>query len=273
MSDPQNLSRSTPGPELVMERSPGARDASLCRILGVQYFTGTAQQAVDRMSSGGLLVVPAAPALIELQTNAAYREALLAADLVIPDSAFMVMIWNRIGKPKIHRLSGLEYLRVLLEREDARAYGNCFWVMAGEQSAELNLKWLRDQGIRVRRESVYNAPMYPKGSLSDPALLALIEAQRPQHIVVTLGGGNQERLGLYLRRTLSYKPAIHCIGAAIAFLSGDQVYIPVWADRFWLGWLFRTLSQPRRYAPRYWQARKLLGILLKYRSELPPFTG
>lgn len=260
-------------PELLVERRRGSRAPVSCKILGIDFFTGTAQEAIDKMRGGGLLVVPAAPALIEIGSNAAYRESLLAADLVLPDSAYMVMIWNKIAKPRIHRLSGLEYLRVLLMQSDARAYGNTFWIMAGAHSAEVNLKWLSEQGIRVRRESVYNAPMYPKGPLEDPALLALIERQRPQHIIVTIGGGNQERIGLYLRRTLTYMPAIHCIGAAIAFLSGDQVHVPRWADRFALGWFLRVISHPKRYAPRYWHARKLLGIMLRYRGELPPYTG
>jgi UDP-N-acetyl-D-mannosaminuronic acid transferase (WecB/TagA/CpsF family) len=67
-------------------------------------------------------------------------------------------------------------------------------------------------------------------------------------------------------------PAIHYIGAAIAFLSGDQVNIPVWADRLYMGWLLRTLSDPKRYLPRYWDARLLLPLMLRYRSELPPLV-
>jgi UDP-N-acetyl-D-mannosaminuronic acid transferase (WecB/TagA/CpsF family) len=86
---------------------------------------------------------------------------------------------------------------------------------------------------------------------------------------VTLGGGTQERLGLYLRSELDCKPSIHCIGAAIAFLSGDQVQIPRWADRMYLGWLFRCLSDPRRYMPRYWDARKLFSLMVRYGSSLP----
>lgn len=276
MTDQEDISVVEPRPaqpEALVERRHGSREEMRCQILGVNFFTGIAQEAVDKMRDGGLLVVPAAPALIEIGTNAAYREALLSADLVIPDSGYMVLIWNLIGKPRIPRLSGLEYLRVLLMQSDARAFGNTFWIMAGEHSAAVNLKWLREQGIGVRAESVYNAPMYGKGRLEDPVLLALIEEQKPQHIIVTIGGGNQERIGLYLRRALSYKPAIHCIGAAIAFLSGDQVHVPRWADKFAMGWLLRILSHPKRYAPRYWHARKLLGILLRYRSQLPPFTG
>ncbi len=76
-------------------------------------------------------------------------------------------------------------------------------------------------------------------------------------------------MGLYLRSELNRKPSIHCVGAAIAFLSGDQVLIPSWADHMYLGWLFRCLSDPRRYMPRYWDARKLLSLMIRYGSSLP----
>jgi len=237
-------------------------------ILGVRFFGGTVEDAVERMESGGLLVVPAAPALKDIDRNSAYREALLQADLCIPDSAFMVMIWNRISRQKIHRLSGLKYLRELLRREDGHRPGNVVWIMASPASAQRNLEWLGSQGIEIPPECVYLAPMYGNG-IDDPALLEMLERLRPQHVVVTVGGGTQERLGLYLKQRLSYRPAIHCIGAAIAFLSGDQVGIPVWADKFYLGWLFRTLADPKRFAPRYWEARKLLNLMVRYRERLP----
>jgi UDP-N-acetyl-D-mannosaminuronic acid transferase (WecB/TagA/CpsF family) len=89
------------------------------------------------------------------------------------------------------------------------------------------------------------------GKVEDKELIERLQALRPKHVVITVGGGTQERLGLYLKRNLDYLPAIHCIGAAIAFLSGDQVRIPEWADRFYPGWLFRCMSSPRRYVPRY----------------------
>ena len=238
------------------------------RILGIDFFQGTAAGAVERIRGGGLLVVPAAPALKDLDRSVAYREALLGADLAIADSAFMVLIWNRLQRESISRLSGLEYLRELLRQPDVRVPGNTFWIMASETSAARNLAWLRKQGIEVPADCVYLAPMYG-GEIADEPLLKKLEQLRPGHIVVTVGGGTQERLGLYLKRHLSYRPAIHCIGAAIAFLSGDQVHIPMWADRLYLGWLFRSLSEPKRYVPRYWDARKLLALMLRYRDRLP----
>jgi N-acetylglucosaminyldiphosphoundecaprenol N-acetyl-beta-D-mannosaminyltransferase len=238
-------------------------------ILGVHFFIGTAAQAVERMKDGGLLVVPAAPALKDLETKASYRGALLNADMAIADSAYMVMVWNWLQHDSIRRLSGLEYLRELLKQPGVRQSGNVLWIMASEVSAERNLAWLAAQGISVPEEHVYLAPLYSEQEIYDPELLELIERTRPQHIILTLGGGTQERVGLYLKRNLSYLPSMHCIGAAIAFLSGDQVRIPIWADRSYLGWLYRSISEPRRYMPRYWNARKLLYLLIRYRDRLP----
>jgi exopolysaccharide biosynthesis WecB/TagA/CpsF family protein len=247
-------------------------EAEFCTILGVRFFRGSAGEAVERMKRGGLLVVPAAPALKDIGKNRQYREALLGADLCIPDSAFMVMIWNRIAKDRLRRLSGLAYLRELLRVPELRRAGDVLWIMASPASAERNLAWLRSQGISVPEECVYIAPLYSE-EIEDVALLERMERLRPRHIVVTVGGGTQERLGYFLRQRLSYPAAIHCIGAAIAFLSGDQVPIPVWADRLYLGWLFRSLAQPRRFVPRYWSARKLLGLMMRYRERLPELAG
>jgi N-acetylglucosaminyldiphosphoundecaprenol N-acetyl-beta-D-mannosaminyltransferase len=238
------------------------------RILGVDFYAGDVGGAIERMSQGGLLVVPAAPALKDLGTNAAYREALLNADIALTDSGFMVMIWNLLEGDNVRRLSGLEYLNELLLLPEVRRPGNTFWIMAGPSNAKTNLEWLNGRGIQVPANCIYEAPMYG-AEIEDCSLIEEIERRRPKHIVITVGGGVQERLGLYLKRRLNYVPAIHCIGAAIAFLSGDQVRIPMWADQFYLGWLFRCVSAPGRYVPRYWSARKLLPLMMRYRSRLP----
>jgi UDP-N-acetyl-D-mannosaminuronic acid transferase (WecB/TagA/CpsF family) len=239
------------------------------RILGIDFFDGSAKGAIAIMRNGGLLVIPAAPALKDLDHNLDYRESLLNADLAITDSAYMVLIWNRLQSKTIKRLSGLEYLRELLLEPDVRQPGNTLWIMASPISAKRNLDWLEGQGIAIPEDNIYMAPIYGSGSISDPALLERLNRLRPQHVIVTIGGGTQERLGLYLKRNLDYLPAIHCIGAAIAFLSGDQVHIPVWADRFYLGWLFRSVAEPKRYVPRYWGAVKLLPLMLRHRDRLP----
>jgi UDP-N-acetyl-D-mannosaminuronic acid transferase (WecB/TagA/CpsF family) len=239
------------------------------QILGIRFIVGTAQQAIDEVSrGGGLVAVPAAPALKNLAHDKRYRDALLGADFALADSALMVLLWNVIQRDTIPKLSGLKYLRALIEQPEFRKPGASFWVMSGPESARRNLSWLNANGIDVPGDDVYLAPMYGK-TIVDSELLRKLEERRPPHVVLGLGGGTQEPLGLYLKQHLSYRPAIHGIGAAIAFLSGDQVRIPVWVDRAGLGWLWRSLSDPQRYGPRYWDARLLVALMLRYRDRLP----
>ena len=248
----------------VATRRPSAR-----RILGIAFFSGGAAEAMERMRTGGLLVAPAAPALTALGVDQGYREALLEADVAIVDSAMLAILWNLLEGDSLVRLSGLEYFSRLVEDPDFRRPGAALYVMASVESAQRNVDWLRAQGIEIDSDQVYIAPIYG-GDVADAELIERISGLRPHHVVVTIGGGIQERLGLYIKRCLDYQPAIHCIGAAIAFRSGDQVYISPVADRMGAGWLLRCLWRPRSYVPRYWQARKLAWLLYRYRTEMPP---
>ena len=160
-------------------------------ILGVKFFVGDAPSAIRRLSAGGLLVVPAAPALKNLPHDAAYREALLGADIAITDSIFMVRLWNLLERDSIRRLSGLEYLRVLLQMPEIRAPRGTYWIMANPDSARKNMDWLNAEGVEVTQDDVYLAPFY--GSrIDDQDLLARLNERTPRHIIVTIGGGNQE---------------------------------------------------------------------------------
>jgi len=191
------------------------------------------------------------------------------ADLAITDSGFMVLVWNLMKRDHIHRVSGLEYLKILLSRPDFREPGAALWVMPSQDSLRRNLDWLRSRGHPTEAEDCYVAPKYAGGKISDDALVNLVNERQPRHVIIGLGGGVQEKLGLYLKRHCVVRPGIHCIGAAIGFLNGDQVRIPHWADQWILGWLFRCASNPRRFVPRYAKALRLPMMLWRYHDRMP----
>lgn len=220
----------------------------------------------------GLLVVPAAPALVNIQYDAGYRDALLRADMAIADSGFMVLLWRLLRRTGIRRVSGLVYLKELLARPDVQSRGATLFVLPSDRSKEKALGWLREQQFQIADDDTYVAPFYGKFE-ADETLLALTRRQRPRHIVIGLGGGVQERVGLYLRDQLDYRPAIHCIGAALGFLTGDQKPIPPWADRLYLGWLLRLARNPKLYLKRFWLAHELPGLIATYGSRVPDFLG
>ncbi len=240
------------------------------RVLGVDFFVGTIEQATERAVSGGLVVAPSAPGLaVDLIKSESYREALTTADLAITDSGYMVMLWRFFTGERLPRHSGLKLIRAVLAREDLRAPGAVFWVMPSAAESARNLAWLREQGFATTEADTYLAPHYKPGAIEDRELVKRIEERRPRVVMLAIGGGVQERLGLGLRAGLSYRPGILCLGAAIAFLTGGQTSIPPWADRLVLGWLLRLLSSPRKFWRRYWDAIVLAPIVNRYRDRLP----
>jgi exopolysaccharide biosynthesis WecB/TagA/CpsF family protein len=243
------------------------------QILGVRFFDGAVDEAVAYVRrTGGYVVVPAAPAMVKLRYDGDFRDALVRADLAIADSGLMVLLWRLLHGRRITRISGLAYLKRVLGLPEIRESEKTFWILPTIGAAEKAKKWLRDEKFPVVEEAFYVAPFYGR-KVEDETLAAALNARRPAHVVIGIGGGPQEKLGLFLREHLEYRPAIHCIGAAIGFLTGDQIAIPDWADRLYLGWLFRLIAQPRLFIPRLWSALELPWLILKYGENLPPPTS
>jgi exopolysaccharide biosynthesis WecB/TagA/CpsF family protein len=244
--------------------------AATRRILGIRFFDEDVNETVAFiLRHGGFLVAPSGTCFARLCHDEPYRRAVVAADLAIADSGLMVLMWRLLQHERVRRVSGLKYLQQLLAELKGEGTAEIFWILPGEGARRRLLDWSRRQGRAVRSDSCYIAPQYGL-EVEDRHLVALIEDRRPAHVLIAIGSGPQEKLGYYLRENLSYRPAIHCTGAALGFITGDQIAIPDWADRLYLGWFLRLLTQPRRFIPRLWKARGLPWLIWKYGENLPP---
>jgi len=251
-------------------RTASAQLDSTVQILGIRFFKGDVDEAVASMfQHGGFLVAPSGTCFARLRGDESYQRAVLAADLAIADSGLMVVLWRLLRGENVQRISGLKYLKHLLERLKGERDTDVFWVLPGESARQKLLEWSSRGGFSIKSENYYVAPWYGP-EVEDRNLLSLIEQQRPAHVIVAIGSGAQEKLGYYLREDLSYRPAIHCIGAALGFITGDQPAIPDWADRFYLGWLWRLVAQPGVFIPRLSRAVELPWLIWKYGEKSPP---
>ena len=248
-------------------------DISSCQILGIRFCNGDVDEAVASMfRKGGFLVAPSGTCFARLREDETYRHAVVGADLAIADSGLMVVLWRLLRREKVHRISGFKYLKHLVGKLKGEGNTTVFWVLPSESARQKLLDWSSRERFSIKRENCYVAPQYGP-DVEDRNLLSLIEQQRPAHVIIAIGSGAQEKLGYYLRENLSYRPAIHCIGAALGFLTGDQVSIPEWADRFYLGWLCRLVAQPRVFIPRLSRAVELPLLIWKYGEKLPPLRS
>jgi exopolysaccharide biosynthesis WecB/TagA/CpsF family protein len=243
------------------------------QILGVQFFNGDVDEAIALMGRhGGFLMAPSGTCFARLREDIMYRSAVLAADLIIADSGWMVLLSRLLRRQNVQRISGYKYLKHLLGRMKGEGKRDMFWILPTKTAQQKLLDWSRHEDFSVDEKNCYVAPWYGS-EVEDRNLLSALEQHRPAHVVVAIGSGPQEKLGFYLRENLSYRPAIHCTGAALGFITGDQIAIPDWADRFYLGWFFRLLAQPRTFIPRLSRALELPWLIWKYGENLPPMRG
>jgi N-acetylglucosaminyldiphosphoundecaprenol N-acetyl-beta-D-mannosaminyltransferase len=243
------------------------------QILGIQFFNGNVDEVVRLMvQHGGLLVAPSGTCFARLREDELYRRAVLGADLAIADSGLMVVLWRLIQRENVERISGLKYLKHLLSKLKGEGTDKVFWVLPSEQARQKLFSWSHREPFVLEQENCYVAPRY-RFEVGDPSLVALIEDRRPAQVIIAIGSGAQEKLGYYLRENLSYRPAIHCVGAAVGFVTGDQIAIPDWADRVFLGWLLRLMTQPHRFVPRLIRGFELPWLIARYGKALPPLRS
>ena len=88
---------------VVLCESKGLSTPTLCepfinmtvQILGIRFFNGDADEAIEAMSQrGGFVVAPSGTCFARLREDERYRCAILAADLAIADSGLMVSTWR-----------------------------------------------------------------------------------------------------------------------------------------------------------------------------------
>ena len=240
------------------------------QILGISFFNGDVDEALASMDQrGGFLIAPSGTCFARLRKDEMYRRAVIGADLTIADSGLMVLLWRLLRAESITRISGFKYLKHLLRKLKANGAGEIFWVLPSERAQQKLFQWSRREAFPVASKNCYIAPRYGV-EIEDRNLLSLLEQNRPSHVIIAIGSGAQEKLGHYLRENLSYRPAIHCIGAALGFVTGEQISIPDWADRLYLGWLLRLITQPHRFVPRLIHGLELPWLIWKYGENLPP---
>jgi exopolysaccharide biosynthesis WecB/TagA/CpsF family protein len=246
---------------------------STSQILGIRFFNGNVDDALASMERrGGFLIAPSGTCFARLRRDEMYRRAVIGADLAIADSGLMVLMWRLLRGERITRISGFKYLKHLLGKLKADGAGDVFWVLPNEHAQQKLFDWSRREDFVTANKKCYVAPRYGL-EIEDRNLLSLLEQNRPSHVIIAIGSGAQEKLGYYLRENLAYRPAIHCTGAALGFITGQQISIPDWADCLFLGWFFRLFAQPGVFIPRLSRAFKLPWLIWKYGEKLPPLKA
>ena len=222
----------------------------------------TMKKLLKKLLNKKFMVVPSGPGLSSIDKNLIYYNAIKSADFAIPDSGFMIILTRFFLGLKINKLSGPKFLRSFLKEDILTIPNKLFLVDPNKKESDINRKYLINRGIPITADYQYVSPLYTKNNIFDENLLSKINnlENKPDFIIINLAGGVQEPLGQYLKNNLSFKVSIICTGAAIAFETGQQAKLPVWVDKFYLGWLARILQNPKLYFIRFLKAFRLIYV-------------
>ncbi|MEI6280268.1 MAG: WecB/TagA/CpsF family glycosyltransferase [Verrucomicrobiae bacterium] len=225
-------------------------------------------------TSGGYLVAPSAPSLCMAADDEELWKSHLVADHAVMDSGYLSLLLLAMGRPRPPRISGHQVMEHLLFEGSNEVIPfrqrKVLWVMPNEKERGRIGEFLTAKRFDTALQYYYIAPFYTSHEgFKDRALREKCREFAPDWIILCIGGGRQEKLGAYLRTEFGPKPAIIATGAAIAFFTGSQFRIPRWADRLYLGWLLRTVKNPRWMIPRYAAAVRLPLLLSKLVKKRP----
>ena len=208
----------------------------------------------------GLFVFPAGPALASIEKSNEYHESIQKADLVFFDSGFFVLLLKIFKNINVKKFSGYKFLSLFFDYLKLNKDKSIFSIDPSFKFSKSNKSFLKNLGLKKMHN--YVAPKYNSSELTDKKLLNLINKVKPNFILVNIGGGTQEILGLYLKKKLRFKSTILCTGAAISFFTKDQAPINNFIDKFYLGWLLRLIFNPFIFFKRYIFGLKLIPMVI-----------
>jgi len=211
---------------------------------GIKFYNYSFTKIVSKINKGGLLVAPAASALAAIEDNKKYHESLKKSDIAIFDSGFFCILLRIFKGKKINKLSGYFFLKKFLDM-NFKKKTKFLTIDPTALDGKLNKSYLRSKNIKNVKS--YIAPQYKFNNVRDQKLIKLIKKYKPKYIIINIGGEIQEMLGLFIKKNINFKSSIICTGAAIAFLTKRQAPINDTLDKFYLGWLVRTLYNPRKF--------------------------
>ncbi len=208
----------------------------------------------------GLFVFPAGPALATIGQSKNYYKSIKSADLVFFDSGFFVLLLKIFKNVHVSKFSGFKFLALFFNYLKKNKNKKIFCIDPNLNFSKSNKAYIKKLGIKKIQN--YIAPKFDPINLSDQKLIKLIKNFNPNYIIINLGGGIQEILGLYLKKNLKQKTTILCTGAAISFFTKDQAPINELIDKYYLGWLIRLIYDPFIFFKKYIIGLKLIPMVI-----------
>ncbi len=200
------------------------------------------------------MVVTANPEiLLEAKRNPAYWHVLHQADLRLVDG-FGLRLFGLLQKTKPIRVTGIQFAEALLQY--ALAHNWKVALLGGQQGIADKAVWeIRKSYPKLQITSEQGGTVSATGSEDEKTNEAKFRLTQyaPDVLLVAFGHPKQEA---WIVKNLSDLPSVKVavgVGGTFDYWSGEKKRAPSWMQTIGLEWLWRLVTEPKRWK-RIWNA-------------------
>ena len=77
----------------------------------INFSSGEFEEIYNKVKNGGLVVAPAASALVEIENDKIYHRSQINSDVALLDSGFFCILLRIFKNQKVKKLSGYKFLK------------------------------------------------------------------------------------------------------------------------------------------------------------------
>jgi N-acetylglucosaminyldiphosphoundecaprenol N-acetyl-beta-D-mannosaminyltransferase len=193
--------------------------------------------------------------IVESTKNGQFKWALQAADLSLADGSGILWAASRQGISLPEKVTGSDLTSALAVKA-AECGWKIFMLGGAPNVAEEAARRLEsaNPGLKIvgAEAGMTYRPHMPKTDGELIALLERINEAEPDILLVAFGAPKQELFISRFKEELSV-PVMIGVGGTFDFLAGTARRAPKWMQNLGLEWLWRLVTNPKRYK-RIWNA-------------------
>jgi len=217
-------------------------------ILGIGIDPVTMQEALSRIERfiqervPRIVITADASGIVLAQKDPRWRDILLKADLVTPDSFGIIWASRKLGSPLSERVTGVDLVLELCALSESKGY-RLFFLGASPGVADKAVERMRKRfpGIRVVGTA--------HGYFSDEEERSIVEKvrhARPDVLFVAMGIPRQEKFIVEHLYEMAVPVSIG-VGGSFDVLSGLTKRAPYLIQKMHLEWLWRLMMNPKKW--------------------------
>ena len=195
--------------------------------------------------------------------DAAFAEALLKGDALIPDGASIVLAFKFLRHKNIERIAGWDLFLHEMDKLNRKG-GVCFFLGSSEETLR-KIKAKAAGAYPDIRIETYSPPYKAEFSEEDNRrMIKAVNRAKPDLLWVGMTAPKQEKWAYAHLKELDVNGPIGTIGAVFDFFAGNIRRAPLWWQKHGMEWLYRLIKEPKRMWKRYIIGNTLfLGYLVK----------